>query len=436
MSEFISYKSLLKDRTNFRKAGGTASSDFNIYDTPGHKYFKIFFHFNNGDTSGDQSIDSSNGLLAPTWLIANTNVNNYYMYNSAWSYLKMNNEDDRANLLEDFVNLLSNISSESPWYFSEIEGLENALDRKNIHSDNFVIDSNRQKITIKCLSDSYDDRIGTLLDLYRSITWDWQTKRMIIPPNLKKFDMSIFIFETANTPFHYRPIIEDLNIVEYSGIGGGKQDSRTSYKYIELHNCEIDYNSSKNLYSSLNNKEGKMVDYNLDIYFDDCYEMRYNEFLLKEFGDLILSDNMENPDKDLKTAMDFFNKGFLENAANQILQTGIGAVANKLKSAVLGNLYTFSLTNIGDQLASLANGDILGTARNVADYIRDAKQRKANQLNNLNIFDKLGITQKDKIFVTAEGDMGNINNTNKKRIIPKVKYIGNLYEGNTIANNI
>lgn len=535
MGNLISYVNLLTDRDGFRKAGGVHSSEFNMYDTPTHKYFKVFFYFDNGDASGEQSIEASNGLLAPTWLLEGLNDDTYYLYNSAWSYLTMNNDDQRAGWLKDFVNLLSNISAEAPWYFSEISGLDSAVERKAIMEDNFTISATRPKISIKCLQDAADDRIGTLLDLYRSIVWDWKSKRMILPANLRKFDMGVLVFETPTN---------DLNTLNLSDVDRNSRvfdnmlatdTNKASYKYFELHNCEIDYNTTKSASSQLNNKEGTSPEYTIDIHFDDCYETRYNKFLAKELGDFIFMNlnqtitesqqaqnfpsppmqmnipgnatgdpvkfehdllpdhaGSANPTPQSKSLIGFqhhplpghpgspeLQKGWLAKVVDQLIQTGAGWVASKIKRAVMGNLYTFSLTRIGDQLSTLASGDILSTARNAAEYIRDAKQRKANQLNNLNIFDN------DKVFVTADGSMGSLNNgrakivgkpvgnlnkdsnpshysqmevsgkinegtpqphliisadngtlATKKRIVPKVKYISKLYEGNTIANNI
>lgn len=497
MSNFVSYDNLIRSRNDFRRAGTNSGSEFNIFDTPNHKYFKLFFYFNNGDETGDSKLESSNGLLAPTWLLGeNANDDTYYMYNSAWSYLKMNADDSRADLLQQFVNLLSNISSESPWYFSEVSGLETGLERKVIDVENFNIEAARPKITIKCLPDSVDDRIGTLMDLYRSIVWDWVSKREMLPANLRKFDMGILIFETPNYPFNVSIKEKDIKKTgsdknrgvnerfidqfpyifphdkEYEGIGGTKDNPRTSYKYIELHNCEFDYNSTKAAYSALNNKDGFTTEYNIDIFFDDCYETRYNEFLVQEFGDFIEElfmdkANNKNPnnnelasrslpssiemseeskkyqEKQLKiakitqkinnsidniiygdqfkaerldvleghTGSKSYDKGFLGNAIDQVVSTVTTKVNSLIKKAVLGNIYTFSLTKIGDQLSSFANGNVLGAARDVSKYIRDSKRNNTGGTPSGNLFPA-------------------------KKITPTVKNIGNLYKGNTIANNL
>lgn len=423
MSNYISYYDLLKSRDQFRKSGGrnSGASEFNYYDTPGHKYFKIFFYFDNEDSDMD-GVD--NGLLAPTWMRGSVvKEDTYYLFNSAWSYLKMNADDGRAALVEKFVNLLSNISSESPWYFSEISGLDAALERKQPMSNAFSIEEARPKISIKCLPDSFDDRIGTLLDLYRAIVWDWSTKREILPANLRKFDMGIFIFETATAMYHDRKQLP-LNMraagEDYTYINGGSSGDKSSYKYIEFHNCEIDYNSSKNLYSNLNNKEGFSPEYTIDIHFDDCYESRYNDFLMEEFGDIILKSETKKQEEEIPSKITIghsgafdkyanftlgstdkiaqtwdFNKadikntrlkgfpparpeksGFLVNATDQLISTGLDKVNSYLKKKVLGNLYTFSLTRIGNQIKSLAQGNVIGAARDVQGYINNANVKE------------------------------------------------------------
>jgi hypothetical protein len=435
-------------------------------------------------------------------------------------------------MLEKFVNLLSNINCESPWYFSEISGLDAAMERKIVMSENVLLEATRPKITIKCLPDAYDDRIGTLLDMYRAIVWDWKSKREIVPSNLRKFDMGILIFETPNSPFHIRKGQSPTEGDRFSYAYGPTDLATSSYKYIEFHNCEIDYNSTKALYSALNNKEGFSPEYNIDIHFDDCYESRYNEFDVNRFGDdflLIVQgeesedgspigvnfqtaseyidnlkekpayntwdprneeeekiknqqkkiyefDNEEeqdkiiswteeesksmhedsnSPDSNIKIpgisknvlpqhkGSKTYDYGLLGNAINQLVSVGLDKVNSLFKKAVLGNLYTFSLTKMGDQLKQLASGDILGTARNVQNYIKDSKNRKAGNEPH----------QAGDLFPETGYEMGSPSGSLygeakpipqhkqsdmfvKKKIKPSVKYIGNMFQGNTIANNL
>lgn len=271
----LTYQQFLLDRYNFRK-----KTKEDLFDIPGHSFFKIMFHFYNGDSD---SSDNHGGLLAPTWLDSPDEYD-YYMYDSAWAYLKNNFEDERAHKLEKFITLLSNINSECPWYFQEITGLDSVLERSQI--SDFKIEDTRKKIQIKCLPDSFDRKIGTLLSLYREIVWSWSMKREVLPANLRKFDMSIFIWESPVFGIHRGngdTLLDESHVNKFSGV----------YKLIELHNCEIDYNSIKTGYATINNTEGIQNEYTIDISFDDCYEHMYNPIIMESIGDMVAWDTAQ-----------------------------------------------------------------------------------------------------------------------------------------------
>lgn len=440
----FSYADILKDRQSFRRAGTKGGGDFNLFDNPTSKFFKIFFYFGNGDSTGNTGLENSGGLLSPTWLIdKNIFEQNMHSYNSAYSYLMMNDEIQRSNLLKSFVELLSNISSESPWYFNSIEGLDAAIERKITTERDFKFEEQRQKISIKCLPDSYDDRIGTLLDLYRSIVWSWSHKREILPANLRKFDMGILIFNDPTIPFHHYTD----NGEKYADTSG--LNYQPSYKYIEFHNCEIDYNSSKTGATGLNNSTGIIPEYVIDIFFDDLYEYRYNEFSMKSMGDmltidhLIYSINNQLPQTGEKEGYEFqedlitkFINYFETNAVSQLIGTATNIVEGVVKRAVMGNLYTFSLTRMADQALSLAQGNIWTAARNINEYVQDSKHRKEGGVQEIQ-----GIQSINNPGTLYEGQGESIGDLDTDEIVSaKTRYInhslGNMFQSTTIANNI
>lgn len=423
-NNIISYAAFLKDRDKFRGAGTRTGSDFNIYDTPSHKFFKILFYFWNGDT--ENSTRHSGGLLAPTWEIydslvdyTNSDTDLYYVFDSAWSYLKNNDENERAEKLEQFVALLSNINCECPWYFSEISGLGEAMNRKATVSQYLKLEEERKKITIKCLPDSYDNRIEVLLSLYRDIVWSWSKKKEIIPANLRKFDMGIYIWESPIYALNSDTVLDETS-----------ESYSASYKLLEFHNCEIDYDSIKSGYETMSNKEGVSPEFSIDILFDDVYEHAYNSLMMRTIGDVIVTDTAEviygidgshtynyesiaqgeegskynDSDKifDNETNISeklieastrdnywmeydldadrsalvkellpghkgpYQEKGFVGNLLSQVG----GAIVKDVKSAanrlLLGNLYTYSISKMADQLKGVLNGQVF-TALNAVD---------------------------------------------------------------------
>lgn len=321
------------DRHRFRSVARTG---FNALDSADTRFFKILFYFqdrndiisdtveysikNSDGTSKFTSFSNTgNGLLVSDWIENEETPNSqaYYTHNSAYSYLMNNLEVERAEELKQFIGLLSNISSNSPWYFKEVSGVDEALEREN-----FKIDDERKKITITCMDDPIDRRISTLLSAYRSIVWSHARKCEVLPANLRKFDMGLFIFSGLTVGPHILKgggtgetfnnnswmgidVVEnEINASGETIFSGNGVDA--SNKFIEFHNCEISMDSIKSGFSSLSNEMGTKQEFKIDIYFDDCYEMEYNQFLMESFGDLLLADvglsidYQSDPDQDSK----------------------------------------------------------------------------------------------------------------------------------------
>ena len=321
----FSYVSLIQDLNRFR---ATAFNTENMFDMPGQVFFRVLFHFNNdsdvmvgaravqgADIAGSAD-NSYKGLIGPSWLQfgdtavsdiqlrAQQSLDLLWAHSTAFNYFIINNDLQRAANTKKFVELLSSISANSPWYFQNIKGLDTAIERQVANGECMVKDE-RDKITIECLDDSYDQRIGTLLDLYRAIVWSWETKRIMLPSNLRKFDMTIIAFQLPIEGMHIarrkqftstnkilpmqrtgRYPMSDAEVrgdkksnhglselavtdkgltVIYDG-NPGNSAPVASYKAWEFHGCEIDYNSSKSGWSDLSNSEGTVPKYNIDIF--------------------------------------------------------------------------------------------------------------------------------------------------------------------------
>lgn len=544
MDNQLSYAQFLKNRDEFRKSGKRSGHEFNLLDSPGHKFFKIMFYF------GDESIDSykngfsCNGLLHPTWEIYKSlsyteeliddpiALLEMYDYNSAWTFLKINDENERADKLEKFVNLLSNINSYSPWYFTSISGLDSAIERSGPDSDKIEI-GERKKLTITCLPDAFDNRITTLLDLYRDITWSWSQKRQILPSNLKKFDMAIYIFES---PIMFWHDVEDTEIDSAS-----KYHYKPSYKMIEFHDCEFSYNSAKSGWGEMNNQTGFNPTYTIEISYGDCYEISYNEHVMRTIGDVIATDtyqavisdganisnmsytstaqddnslenqfqttdvrkrinlpssskhpfagrfnpnhliysfgNLETDESTRESTMNngdhefkgrslpphsnftdnrdyskdknTFTPGFLGNAIGQGVGYVTDYVKEKLARAVLGNLYTYSLTKIGTQLGELEKGNLIKSGQSIKQYIDETKERE-NETNKEAPSGNIGTGYYTYIKEKPEGelydstpesfkgygkDLGNIEYSKFRSFLGKNKNLSNKISPASIANN-
>jgi hypothetical protein len=427
------YGSVLSNMALFKRAGGK-TDDLSRTDTPAHLFFKIFFYFDNPGEDGNRFSSNflskdfnpqTTGYTSLPWknsrssednvqysgqatnLSESLNTHSGSSANTAMNYLLLNNEIERAEKLDKFIDLLSNISTYSPWYFQEITGLDVALERKEFTDKDFKIEEQRKQITINCLTDAYDNRIGTLLDLYRDITFSYQLHKEIVPANLRKFDMGIYIFNTPIKNFHGK----DANFARFDNRTGNEYI--TSYKYIELLNCEIDYNSSKAAYATLDNKDGTAMNYPIIISFDSAMEKRYNEILMREIGDFVKwdIDCAMDPEyqKDENSRYEEFNKrlgelknrgiqekeslnvptsefnhidgivnhlglgktgsgnskGIVRSATEQAIGAATSQAENFITHIALGNLHTGNIAGLSANMQRIQSGNILGGVQGI-----------------------------------------------------------------------
>ena len=282
---FYSYGDLIKNRNDFRI---TDRVGINRFDTPNALFYKLVFYFS--DESGLLGLDGINGFTDDVAKgLEGIDVKKDRIKNTAYNFLLLNDELERAELLKNFIILLSEINSKSPWYFQEISGIDSALERKIFSEGELKIEDKPGQFTIKCLNDAYDDRIGTLLDLYRASCFSYQNKKEIVPRNLRKFNMGILLF---SAPIRGKggKSGDPNNRIKIPSLGD-RNLYIPSTKLIEFRNCEFDYNSSKSPFGTLNTSEAPFSpEYTITINFDDCYESRYNEIMQEIITDFINID--------------------------------------------------------------------------------------------------------------------------------------------------
>lgn len=151
-----------------------------IFDEPAWFYFKVIFDF-----------ESSTGLFGDL-----LNAGTLYKNNSALTYLKSCSKSyyqekitNRITALYKFASLLSYITTNAPWYFKSIKGLDKA-------SAPILQDFSQEKsIELELNSDAIDMRLSTLMSLYQYACFDNINGKEIIPSNLRMFNMSVILFQ-------------------------------------------------------------------------------------------------------------------------------------------------------------------------------------------------------------------------------------------------
>ena len=245
-----------------------------VFDEPGWFYFKIFFDF-------DTNHGLFGGLLNYKELTQATNSAAKYLYSNIDNHKNIKAKD-RITALYKFASILSYINDQAPWYFKEVKNLNDAVSPV---VDNF---SQERFIEIGVTQDAIDMRLSTLMSLYNYACFDNFYNKEIIPKNLRKFNMSIVVFQTPlrylHTSFTSNKKIEfmgvDVGAVadEVTGFFGKKKSRKPASNY-----------KSMNVNNGLSNNFGDLM--SMKIYtFLGC------EFDLKSFSDIIPGQvSNENP---------------------------------------------------------------------------------------------------------------------------------------------
>ena len=206
---------------------------FKVLNDPTWTGFKLFFHFT-----------ATSGLLAEE-----TNVN------SALAYLKRIGQNARYELLKRFIETLSKVNSITPWMFQDIEGLQDAWSRK--HSD-ILYD---KELTINTL-ETIDGKIGSLVKMYRDISFDYVRWTHVLPVNLRRFSMSIYVYDFRmfdNGSETAKDFLQTLDNVDIK---------RLNHTMFDLGYCQFTNDSGKEFFETISNNPKSENTNNLTIKFE------------------------------------------------------------------------------------------------------------------------------------------------------------------------
>lgn len=219
-----------KNVQDFRKS---KSSKFQ-YQDPTYLSFVILFDF----------VDGSNSpfLAAPAedFLKKLAADNTYY--------------GEKLEALQNFKKALKTINNEMPWYWQGLVGLEKIQQYDPLKP---YFGGDDAKITIETL-ESINLPIAGLMHLYRKATFDEQKWTWVLPANLRKFRMYVYVTEVRAIQNETNPNITGINSTEFkpsisfknknADISG--KDGRP-YFMFGLRFCEFDLASGAGAFADL-----------------------------------------------------------------------------------------------------------------------------------------------------------------------------------------
>ena len=133
-----------------------------------------------------------------------------------------------------FKEALYKINSEMPWHWQSLAGVERMV---QFTPEEPFFGGEDAKLTIGCL-ETINLNIAGLMQLYRKAVWDESRWGYVLPPNLRKFTMYLFISDVRG-------------IYDNSAAGLLTGESLRPYFMFELRFCEFDMTSGNKALADL-----------------------------------------------------------------------------------------------------------------------------------------------------------------------------------------
>jgi hypothetical protein len=325
----------------------------------------------------------------------------------ALNYLAANNQSARFEYLKMFQELLLDTNYWMPWYWQTVEGIDKVWDYKKLSDPYKGGEESRLKVTTL---ESIDLRITALMDLYRKACFDYEFRREIIPSNLRKFQVTIFIQEIRNIQTDAGAIGNALNTVNRLAgqfPGGsplnlpfetpGQKAARETAQVVNefganimftLKKCEFDSDKSFGSFAAVSNVAPEPTSQVIEFTYDSIDESYINPTIqnlppgyegtgmnYSFLGDLPAPETgdgagmlqkLQQLADDPDAARDLMNSaaknagaalaGAAANAADQLARNAAQGIAGRFNRLLLGNVYGFSASSA---LTALQQGSLL-----------------------------------------------------------------------------
>jgi hypothetical protein len=159
----------------------------------------------------------------------------------------------RAEALDNFIKILKKVNSEYPWFWQSVSGLETAKQYDML--DPFWGED--KAIEIGCL-ETVELTVSGMMDLYKRAAYDFNRWVEVIPRNLRRFKMYIWVSEVRT--FQTSTLKKSSTILaaqqtnpqlDLSSGDSSIKSVRPFFK-VELGHCEFDPDSTSSIFADLN----------------------------------------------------------------------------------------------------------------------------------------------------------------------------------------
>lgn len=234
--------------------------------------------------------------------------------------------------LNEFTNSnTGNIFNKTPYYLKKISGLDKLIEKNGFDGKNNFTDYGTDMITLT-LNEDTNLSAGSLIMLYKTLSWSKRSGKKMIPDNLLRFDLEITVSETR----HYNRVIGDKTIA----------DIPNKYTYF-LYECQFVFDKMSHG-DSIDMSNIKVLNEGVDISFTYKYstvKMSTYKPNLINIGDGEIPNSLE------------FSENSIDNGKLNVYGGTIPMGASANPSMISNNLpnYTYGKRNISGKIGDFGN---------------------------------------------------------------------------------
>ena len=366
---------------------GSGNNAVTSLDDPTYLGFSLMFDITSPLFNGAQigTVDTGEGAATPS----------YPTTPSAVGYLNAIGEQNRVQYLKAFVLGMLEIQNTRPYYFQTIEGLLESWQKSvDFSTDPYTGTTGEEGITIGCL-EAIDLKITALFNLYKMAVYDSLHKRFILPANLRKFDVYIYIqeirkFKTVrNWLGALNPSDATADTLRYVN----ENTSQVGFRFVE---CEWLPGACGKVFEGVTNTGGEIATTEIKFNYSD---MQNNSQYSGFDSALDASKIQASTDPSFKDKVKQFAKDQLMNQVDGAVNLAGRTAASLIEGFTLGNV--FGARN--NLLGAISNPQALINAATGAAIQGNELDTFGNESSITNIGDNpLGTADQPQEFGTSK----------------------------------
>ena len=311
-------------------------------------------------------------------------------------------DDERVIALDNFIKILKKVNSEYPWFWQSVSGLESTRQYGNLAEP--WQGAEKPSIEIECL-ETVELTVSGMIDLYKRAAYDFNRWVEVIPKNLRRFRMWVWVSEVrtftgsklgkasaALGALSANPNLDVLN-------NDSSIKSVKPYFKVELSHCYWDIDSTSDIFSSLNRTPEGAAAPKIKIFYE-------NAISTGEYA----NSTVNGGDRQLGQMLGDIAKQKIGATIDGAIDRTVEKLTARL---LLGNVYGLNLaSSLQDAISA---GSINGIANVVGGVINNSNSSMPSSANDLGkAYDAIALDSEgpikekvyDQIAPDSEGPLG------------------------------